>query len=117
VPITVRTGRNGILLVVNGATVTVADWQAMLRDLNALTTEIGVQRILIDAREQVNVNGTLDIYYLGWSLPSIFRVAIVPSDITREAYRFLETLCRNRGKQVEVFMLFGDAVGLLLRSS
>ena len=87
----------------------------------ALGRERGTSRFLISTADMKLGASLIDIYtlpseqYIEEEADRFGRVAVVPSDSpeVREAARFYETVCINRGWMVQVFEDRGEAVAWL----
>ncbi len=77
----------------------------------AMEEKKGLNRFLVDTTEMKSVSSLMDLYdlpanqYVEENADRLGRVALVPpkSPKAREAVRFYETVCQNRGWMVQVF--------------
>ena len=77
----------------------------------ALEENKGLIRFLVDTTEMLSVSSLMDVYdlpvnqYVEENADRLGRVALIPpkSSRVKEAVRFYETVCQNRGWMVQVF--------------
>ena len=77
----------------------------------ALEENKGLNRFLVDTTEMLSVSSLMDVYdlpanqYVDEDADRLGRVALIPpkSSQAKEAVRFYETVCQNRGWMVQVF--------------
>ena len=81
----------------------IEDWQASRARVLSVHLETGINRLLVDAREQDVVPGIFDVFDFARSLPHHIRIALVTGNKNREALEFLETVAVNRMKQLCLF--------------
>ena len=89
------------------------DWKNSMEEVFKINNDTGCSLVLVDAREQIVSPNTTDLFDFGSELPRAFRFAVVISDKTIDDHSFLETVGKNRGKQIQLFLRIEDAIGWL----
>ena len=79
---------------------------ARLRDMHR---ETACRRVLVDAREQVSQTEGIEAYYRGKLAAqqlagTAMRIAVVVSATLLDGHEFFETVSRNRGMQLKIFV-------------
>ena len=91
--------------------ITKRDLSESVSECIALEENKGLNRFLVDTIEMLSVSSLMDVYdlpakqYVEENADRLGRVALIPpkSSRAREAVRFYETVCQNRGWMVQVF--------------
>ena len=96
---------------------TIDDWKNSLAQVIQIRKETKCSQVLVDARQQNKLLDTMELYEFGSSLPSEYQFAVITSDNTLNDPYFLETVARNRGKPVQLFRTFKEALGWLKTST
>jgi len=99
--------KNGIILVRSWGNISYDDINSSRKTTFSLYEKTGINKILVDAREQKSMMTIGESYDFSDSIgkdPRSRRMkwAIVPSKYTRKGTRFLETASRNRGLNVRM---------------
>jgi len=89
------------------------DWENSMQQVIEIHNNTGCQRVLVDVREQNSTPSTLEILEFGKHLPYGIQFAIVATAKTHEPHYFLETVGRNRGKDITLFNDYDDALSWL----
>ena len=89
------------------------EWIRDRDEIIRLHGQHGVNRVLVDATEQVTAPSLLDIFDFGENWPTDIRVAIVIGKNTPEDVLFLETAASQRGKSIHVFFDQDEALSWL----
>ncbi len=100
-----------IVAVVYTGDVTKRELGESASEFIALEHNKGLNRFLIDTTEMKSVSSLMDVYdlpvnqYVEENADRLGRVALIPPKASRakEAVRFYETVCQNRGFMVQVF--------------
>ena len=99
--------KNGVILVRSWGDISYDDLNSTREITFSLYEKTGINKILVDAREQKSMITIGESYDFGDDIGKDPRSrnmkwAIVPSKHTREGTRFLETTSRNRGLNVKI---------------
>lgn len=113
-----------IIEVAYSGITTANDLQESTSDLIALEREKGLNRFLVDTTEMVYSGSLVDVYnlvskqYIQEGADRNGRVAVILPTFSRdkETVNFYETVCKNRGWNVKVFLARQEAVNWLTSS-
>lgn len=96
----------GIILVESRGAVSVADIRASIEAVETIFTEEGLDKTLVDARTQDQPPSITELYEIASNLPRGIRIALLTSSGTpaEDGLRFLETVAKNTGLEVRVFL-------------
>ena len=112
-PETVRVSNElGIIEVRSFDDVSLADVDNSLMEIEGIRKETGVDKVLVDAREQISMPGMADVFQIASSLPNSLRIAFLLSEgqSTEEDIRFVATLAANGGVAVQAFSFKDEAL-------
>ncbi len=100
--------------------VTSADLMASMAEVLRIREERGISKVFVDATGETSLPPTTPVFEFGSELANAFRgvkFAVVTSPQTEHDLRFLETVTRNRGAKVRMFVSREDALEWLLEKS
>ncbi len=109
----------GIVLIESCGAVSVADIRASIQAVEAIFAEEGLDRTLVDARTQDQPPSITELYEIASDLPRGVRIALLTSSGTpaEDGLRFLETVAKNTGLEVRVFLDEDEALAWLDHSA
>ena len=88
-----------------------SEWYDSLDTVKALKEEHGLNRILIDTREQLETSEFEEIAEFAQSIPKDLRIALLVEDVsssfhksTEAKQRFLEAVARMNGVVIRIFL-------------
>ena len=81
---------------------TVDDWKSALVQVERLSKETGICRVLVDVRKQTDLASTFELFGFGSQLPGTIAFAVL-CEIHLDNHRFIETVATNRGVKVRDF--------------
>lgn len=95
----------GIIEINSTGLVTKEDIAGSFQRARELLQAQGLNKLLVDTRQQVAMPNTSDIFDLFSNFPFEFRVALLVSDsqATGDAIAFVETVAVNRGMEMKIF--------------
>jgi len=103
-----------LLRVRFGSDSTVDDWKSALGQVERLSEESGICRVLVDVRSQTDLASASERYDFGCQLPHSLAFAVLcekhPDD-----HHFIETVAAYRGARVKNFGSEQDAIKWLKR--
>ncbi len=107
--------QRGIIVIHSSGEVRTEDVQESMRELRRILTEKGIDRTLVDARQQRALPSTTEIFQLTADVPGGMRVALLvsPGLPTEEGMRFAETAAKNAGLEWKLFTDEDEAVAWL----
>lgn len=85
-----------------GSGSTVEDWKIALVQVERLSEETGVCRVLVDVRQQTIMENTFTLFDFGAHLPRSIAFAVL-CEIQLENHHFIEDVAANRGIAVRDF--------------
>lgn len=92
-----------------GSGSTVENWKKVLIEVERISAETGLRRVLVDVREQTDLASTMTLFDFGVRLPrSIAFAVLCKTDL--DEHRFIEDVARNRGIAVKDFASEQDAI-------
>lgn len=96
----------GIILVESCGVVTVADLRASIAEVETIFAQKGLDKALVDARTQDRSPSITELYEIASNLPRGIRIALLTTSGTpaEDGLRFLETVAKNTGLEVVVFL-------------
>ena len=106
-----------VIKVESSGETTINDWENSMAQVTKIREETKCSQVLVDARQQNKSPDTMELYEFGSSLPSEYQFAVIISDNTLNDHYFLESVARNRGKTVQLFKTFKEALGWLKTST
>jgi hypothetical protein len=98
-----------LMCVQFGADSTVEDWKSTLVQVERLSRETGIRRVLVDVRKQTELASTAVLYEFGSQLPLFIAFAVL-CEIHLGNHRFIEDVAGNRGIAVKDFDSEQDAI-------
>ena len=81
---------------------TVENWKSALVQVERLSEESGLCRLLVDVRKQTDLADTMTLFDFGSHLPRSIRYAVL-CESHLEEHRFIETVATNRGIDIKDF--------------
>jgi len=105
----------GIIVVHSFGEVRFEDVASTARELERIFHKRGLNRTLVDAREQESLPSTTKIYQLASGMLRGMRIALLVGDgfPTEAGMRFAETVARNTGLEWKLFTIETEAVDWL----
>ena len=103
----------GIIRVDSFGETSINDWKISMEEVFKINNNKGSSLVLVDSREQNASPNTTELFDFGSKLPGEFRFAVVISDKTIDDHSFLETVGKNRGKQIQLFLKIEEAIDWL----
>ena len=103
----------GIIKVDSRGETSLADWEKSLEQVSRLNQETSANRVLLDARKMQRKPNTLEWFNFAANLPFALRFAVVVSESGRQDLEFVETVGKNRGKTVQLFHRYEQAIAWL----
>jgi len=102
----------GIVVVESSGRIGVQQILETMGAVAALCAERGIHKTLVDARKQDRLPSITDLYEIASNIPRGIRVALlgaggVPNE---DGLRFLETVAKNTGLEVRVFLEEDEAL-------
>jgi hypothetical protein len=96
----------GIIFVESRDTVSVADIHASIAEVEKIFAEKGLDKTLVDARNQNQPPSITELYEIASNMPRGIRIALLTASgtPTEDGLRFLETVAKNTGLEVVVFL-------------
>lgn len=94
--------KNQLMRVQFGSDSTVENWKSALVQVEHLSEETGLCRLLVDVRKQTGLAGTMTLFDFGVHLPHSIAFAVL-CELHLEDHRFIENVARNRGIIVKDF--------------
>ncbi len=88
---------------------TIEDWRRALVEVQRLSNETGILRVLVDVRQQVNLSSTMDLHDFACHLPPTTSFAVL-CELHVNHHRFIESVAYNHGKRVRDFNIEQDAI-------
>ena len=88
---------------------TVENWKSALIQIERLSEEAGIRRVLVDIRKQTDQANTMELFDFGSQLPRYIAFAVL-CDIHHEDYYFIESVAKNRGITGKNFDSEQDAI-------
>ena len=88
---------------------TVENWKSALIQIERLSEETGIRRVLVDIRKQTAIANTIELFDFGSQLPRFIAFAVL-CDIQHEDYCFIESVARNRSITGKNFDSEQDAI-------
>jgi hypothetical protein len=93
---------------------TIEDWRRALLEVQRLSNETGILRVLVDVRQQVNLSSTMDLHDFACHLPPTTSFAVL-CELHVNHHRFIESVAYNHGKRVRDFSSEHDAIAWLMK--
>lgn len=93
---------NRLMRVRYGPEANIADWKQSLNEVLRLSEETGINRVLVDVREQKQLANTSELFNFGSQLPRHIAFAVL-CELHLEEHRFIENVATNRGMTVKDF--------------
>ena len=110
-----------IIEIVHSGTLTVQNLEKSTSEAMALHKELGVNAVLIDTSNLESVESLIEFYdlprqYEEGGASRAVRIALVMPETSaaREAAKFYDNVCNNRGWQVLPFEMLDDAIEWLM---
>jgi hypothetical protein len=88
---------------------TVENWKSALVQIERLSEETGICRVLVDVRKQTDLANTIELFTFASKLPR-FMVFAVLCEIHLDHHRFIENVATNRGMTIRDFDSEQDAI-------
>ena len=88
---------------------TIEAWKNAQIQVERLSEETGIRRVLVDIQEQTVRASTSKLYEFGSQLLGFMAFAVL-CDITNKDYYFIESVAKNRGINTKLFDSEEDAV-------
>ena len=97
--------QSGIIHVRSYGILTKNDVLDSIRQMSQINTEMNINKVFIDTREQEKLLNVLDIYEIFTKFPKHIFVALLAEEDqkTFPNVSFTETFCQNRGLKVKMF--------------
>jgi hypothetical protein len=88
---------------------TVENWKSALGQVERLSEETGICRVLIDVRRQTDLGSTSERYDFASGLPNSLAFAVL-RELHFDDHRFIETVATHKGASVRHFESAQDAI-------
>ena len=92
-----------------GSNSTVHDWKSTLKQVERLSRETGICRVVVDVRKQEFLADTSTLFTFAASLPRSIAFAIL-CELHLDMHRFIENVALNRGMFVKDFESEQEAI-------
>ncbi|HSQ85633.1 MAG TPA: hypothetical protein VLM43_13015 [Desulfobacterales bacterium] len=93
---------NQLMRVQFGSDSTVENWKSALMQVERLSEETGLCRVLVDVRKQKYLANTITLFDFAVHLPRSIAFAVL-CELRLEDHRFIENVAKNRGIIVKDF--------------
>ena len=100
---------NQLIRVYFGSESTVDSWKKALVQVERLSEETGVFRVIVDVRKQTNLSNTMTLFEFGTHLPRSMAFAVL-CELHIKNHQFIENVATNRGITVKDFDTEQEAI-------
>lgn len=102
----------GLIIIDSSGKVSVPQIRASIKAVEAVYTEKGINKALVDARNQDQPPSITELYEIASNMPRGIRIALLTTGgtTTEDGLRFLETVAKNTGLEVRVFLEQDEAL-------